>query len=707
MTKILNLFRLNKNNKYICRNLLRMILNNKHLLLFLLSSIAVFSQKQVKDSLVSHQLNEVVVTATRTIRQLSSVPLAVTLISKKQIAAAGSTRLKNILEEQTGILFVTDASGFSGVQLQGVESAYTLILINGVPLIGRSAGALDLERVSVSNIKQIEIVKGPSSSLYGSEAIGGVINIITENPSYDIQKSNLYFYGKGGAKEEFDFSFDYLYKKNALGIRGAVNVNYVSAFDLSPSSPAITSEAQQNMTADFGISYAFNKRLDFDIHTRFYQQDQKNGDKTNRLKDLNINTTLKYLLSDETEIDYAIYATQYKTKSIFNDEVSLYNQQLIRPEIRAKIKLDSGELVSGIGIGYDALNRTYFEKKETYTTQYAFAQYDFNPINRLNVIVGARYDHHNKYKSAFSPKISARYEFSNWLSVKSSIGFGFKAPDFRQLFFNFNNSAAGYVVYGVQTMHDLFGEIPEVQQQVPKELNPENSIGYNLGVQFTPINQLKLEINFFRNDIKDLINTAVFNGNLPGVNPATRVFYYENRDQVYTHGIELDFQFTFSNQVKLIAGYQYVEAKDREQERQIKSGEVYYRKTSNSPSQLLNISDYFGLANRSKHMANAKLYYHNNHRNFDANIRAIYRSKYALYDTNNSQEIIDNSDAFVKGNVIINTSISKTFLDQFTLQLGIDNVFDIDGLENVAEFPNNDAVLRLGRTYFTRIQFNF
>ena len=71
--------------------------------------------------------------------------------------------------------------GGEGVQMQGLDSEYTLVLIDGVPLIGRSAGTLDLSRLSVGNIKQIEIVKGASSSLYGSEALGGVINIITDN----------------------------------------------------------------------------------------------------------------------------------------------------------------------------------------------------------------------------------------------------------------------------------------------------------------------------------------------------------------------------------------------------------------------------------------------------------------------------------------------------------------------------------------------
>ena len=77
------------------------------------------------------------------------------------------------------MITVPDFGGGEGIQMQGLDAQYVLILIDGVPLVGRSAGTLDLNRISVGNIKQIEVVKGASSSLYGSDALGGVINIIT------------------------------------------------------------------------------------------------------------------------------------------------------------------------------------------------------------------------------------------------------------------------------------------------------------------------------------------------------------------------------------------------------------------------------------------------------------------------------------------------------------------------------------------------
>ncbi|MBK6817585.1 MAG: TonB-dependent receptor plug domain-containing protein [Saprospiraceae bacterium] len=93
----------------------------------------------------------------------------------------GANRVQQVLSEQNGIQIVPQVNGLgSGIQLQGFNPDYTLILLDGEPLVGRNTGLLDLNRLSPNAVKQIEIVKGPSSSLYGSEALAGVVNIITE-----------------------------------------------------------------------------------------------------------------------------------------------------------------------------------------------------------------------------------------------------------------------------------------------------------------------------------------------------------------------------------------------------------------------------------------------------------------------------------------------------------------------------------------------
>ena len=681
-----------------------MFLNRIVTFLFLGLTSTFFSQNSVaiKDTIKVKTLDEIIVTATRTIRQLSSLPMPVTLISKKQIQKTGTTRLKDILLEQTGINFVTDQSGFTGIQMQGLAAAYTMIMIDGVPLIGRSSGNLDLNRITVNNIKQIEIVKGPSSSLYGSEALGGVINIITEKPKKDTLKGAISYFTRVGSRNELDFNSNFVYRKDKLGLVAGINANSSGGYDLSPETAFVTTQAHQNYTGDLKLTYDFSSQLELLISQRYFYEEQT---QSNVQSDWNSNVELRHKINNKWNLEYTFYATKFKTESQFNGALAVFNQTLVRPEIRATTTLKNGTLISGIGINFDALDRTFFENKETFNSKYIFTQYDFQPTERMNTVIGARFDSHNKYQSAFSPKISSSYKINDLLKVKASVGYGFKAPDFRQLFFNFNNSAGGYVVLGTRTLHNLYGNEPNVQA-TSKDLKPENAIGYNFGFEVKPFRNLTIKTNIFRNDINDLINTVALPGGLPNLSPTTSVFYYENRAQVFTQGIEVDMNYKFSDNLRFIGGYQYLEAKDKEEIRKIDAGTIFFRRTPNSPSEILKKEDYFGLSNRSKHTANAKLFYENLEYNFSANIRAIYRSKYALFDTNNSQNIIDRYDDFVAGNTQVNVAIQKTFFNLMNLQFGVDNIFNERGLENKNTFQNIDAVLFLGRSFYTRLRFN-
>ncbi|CAL2080015.1 TonB-dependent receptor [Tenacibaculum sp. 190524A05c] len=681
-----------------------MFLNKILRILIVISIIPSFSQENRKKDSLDNKLDEVIVTATRTKRQLSSVPMPVTLISKKQIFQTGSTRLRDIILEQTGLVMVSDFGNSEGVQMQGVDADYTLILVNGLPLIGRTSGNIDLNRLSINNIKQIEIVKGPSSSLYGSEALGGVINIITENPKDGVTKGSVSYMSRIQAREELDINANLTYGKNRFGIDAGINLNSGGAYDLSPGDNSNTAQAYQNGTGNLRLTYKFNEKLNTTIDGRYFTEEIFNDSGDGKRTDYGASIKTSHNFSDSFKINYLLYGTRFKTESVFNGESSVFNQTLYRPEIKTELHLDSGTLVTGIGGNFDALERTFFDGKEQFNAYYAFGQFDTNISERINVIAGLRFDAFNKFKSAFSPKLSANYKINTWLTAKTSVGFGYKVPDFRQLFFNFRNTAGGYIVLGTQVLHELYGDRPEVSS-LSKELKPESSIGYNLGFQLKPISQLKININLFRNDIKDLINTFVVSTNFPDL-PNTSVFSYENRDRVFTQGVELDVNYKVNNNLRFSLGYQFLDTGDKEEIQRINNGEVFFRRTTTSPSERLTLSNYFGLANRSKHTANAKLFYENFTHNFSANVRVLYRSKYALFDTNNSGDVIDAFDDFVASNTLVNIAIQKEFFNTLNLQLGVDNLFDSDGNENIENFQNLDAALRLGRTFYTRIQFN-
>ncbi|CAM1372834.1 Outer membrane receptor protein [Tenacibaculum xiamenense] len=690
---------------------------NKLCLTSMLFSVTMFSQvdlEKKKDTIKNNDLDEVIVTATRTKRQLSSVPMPVTLVSKKQIQRSGSVRLKDILLEQTGITIVQDVGNSEGVQLQGVAADYTLIMIDGVPIVGRVAGNIDLNRITVNNIKQIEIVKGPSSALYGSEAMGGVINIITEKPVRESLDGQFHVLTRGGARNELDVNSNFTYRRNKIGLVAGVNLNSSGGFDLTPLSLSKTVNPHQNYTFNSRFLYDISESLEFDLSGRYYNQEQYVGDITNIQTDWNFNALLKQKISDRWDVTYTLYGTQFKTKSSFNGESAVNKRSLLRPEVRSTYRFEnSSTIVGGFGGNFDKLDRTSINGEKEFKSWYAYGQYDFNPISKLNVILGARYEGSDSYQSAFSPKISTSYELNDRLTLKGSVGYGFKIPDFRQLYFDFRNVNSGYIVLGTYTIHNLFGGLANLSA-IPKELKTESSIGYNFGFQWEPIDGLKVNVNGFRNNIKDLIDT--FDTQLPydvlGLPQGTRTFSYRNISSVFTQGIELDLNYRLNKNFRLLAGYQFLDTGSNEDLDKIEDG-IFYR-DENGISQELLSSSYFGLPNRSRHMINARLFYDNFEHKFSVSLRGTYRSEYVPFDTNGNT-VIDDFDNFVKPLTQINLTVNKTIFNNIDLQLGIDNVLNETAINNKELFNftdsngnviANDAYLQLGRTIFGRIQIN-
>ena len=646
------------------------------------------------DSTRSEALDEVILTATRTERQLSSLPLPVTLISKKKILQLGTIRLDELLNEQTGIINVADESGFEGIQIQGIDSDYILILIDGVPLVGRSSGNFDLSRLTAGNIKQIEIVKGPSSSLYGSEAMGGVINIITEKPNSEKLTGNASY--RIGSFTQQDINLDINQRLKKLRYGFFANRYSSEGYDLNPDVEGKTVNPFENYTLNGRIYYDFNDKLSLFTSTRFFDQVQDadftqndvqiEGDSKER--EWNAHARLDQKWNKKFTTAYELYYTNYTANERFANPVSeevlsdsYFDQKLLRPEIRGSYTFEkAGTLTAGLGYQYDELERTYFDEIVSFNSQYVYMQYDFNPVKRLNVIAGARFDNHSQYSNQFSPKLAMRYKLTDALALKGSAGYGFKAPDLRQLYFDFTNSSVGYTVLGYNVAFDKLQQLQELGQilnvmvsedDFKNPLEAESSVGYNLGLTFKNGNW-DSELNFFRNDIKNLIDTRSIAQKTNGQN----VFSYKNFDQIYTTGFELNLGYKINNAINLSAGYQLLYAYDKEKQQEIEDGQVFVRERETNKTVAVTQSDYFGLVNRSRHNANFKVFYDIASAKANINLRLLYRSKYAQFDTNGN-DIIDIYDSsFVDGYVTTNIAASKIFFEDFTLQVGANNLFD-------------------------------
>ena len=657
-------------------------------------------QPKSEPEILTQELDEVIISATRTVRQLSSLPLPAQIIKKSEIVDINAMRLSELLNEQTGLITVPDFGGGEGIQLQGLDSQYTLVLVDGVPLIGRSAGTLDLNRISLGNVKSIEIVKGASSSLYGSEALGGVINIITENPK---EGFGGYVNHRSGTFNTNDTGLNLDYKKDKFGITAFVNRYETDGYDLNSDDPLNTVDSYENYTITTKLNYKLNNNTELIASGRYFTQDQNTialeeftGESS--INEWNTRLFARHDFNEKFSSTLELYGSGYEASEFLEDPegnpvtISEFDQLLLRPELRSSYNPKKGtEITGGIGMNHETLDRSDFSSRPIFNSPYIFLQYDRTFNEKFNLILGARFDGHNEYKSQFSPKLAMRYDFGKNLAVKGSIGYGFKAPDFRQLYFNFSNGVIGYTILGYNAVSTVLPELEEQGQianilvplsEFEGQLSPENSVGINLGFDYRLPAEWTFGINLFRNAIDDLIDTRIVANKTNGQN----VFSYYNIREVYTQGLEYNMSWRPNANLRVSAGYQLLYAKDKDAERAFENGEVFARESPTSPAFQLESSDYFGLFNRSRHMANFSLFYKYPKWNANANLRATYRSKFGLLDSNGNS-YLDKYDEFVEGYAIVDFAINKTFFKNYELGLGMDNVLDFTDPQNLTNIP--------------------
>ena len=683
------------------------------LIIVILNTYNIFGQSNRKDSLKAIELSEIVVTATRTERQLGSLTTPLTLIKKQQIQTLGALRLTEVLQEQTGLAIINDHG--QGIQMQGFDPDYTLILIDGEPLVGRTAGTLELSRIAVNNIKQIEVVKGPSSSLYGSEALAGVINIITDDPDRTEGGLNVQY----GANQTLNVNGQVSFKHKKLGVYLFADRYSSQGYDLNPETYGATVEPFFNHTFQSKIKYQFNSNLKLTLSGRLFQETQEQrsdiGNTTPLIvsgegtqTDGNFLMTLDQKLGKNLKMQYRLYHTIYDTESGLryeNDQQifdqSFFKQRFTRPEVVANYFLnDQHFLTLGVGGTLESVRATRYEGERRFNTQYIFGQYEWTPAKNLTVLGGARLDMHSVYGQQLSPKFSTRYQLVPWLALRGSVGVGFKAPDFRQLYLNFTNTTVGYTVFGTEEVvagverFTQAGEILNIFTDPANftTLNPERSVAYNFGVDMQWKNGLKAEVNLFRNDIENLIETQI----VARKTNNQSIFSYLNLREVFTQGAEVNVTYQLFKNLQIKGGYQYLIAKDKTVVDQLNRGEIFKRDPQTLITTRVTNSEYGGLFNRSRHMANIRLFY--TYKSITASLRTIYRGRYGLGDLNGNQ-ILDADNEYVAGYWLWNTSVAKEFGQVLRLQVGVDNLLD---------FRNETMIPGIaGRLWYVRAGFNF
>jgi len=652
------------------------------------------------------ELERVVVTATRSQKRLGQVPVPTSVIEAGDIEARGVRRLSDLLAEQPGIQLNYDHG--AGVQVQGFDADYTLILIDGEPVIGRTAGTLNLDRITVADVEQVEVVRGPSSSLYGSEALAGVVNVITKDAQAPLEGTVQAQYGTHNTSDaSIRVAGTHGDWRGKAFVSRYASDGYNLTSSATPTTPSFT-----NYVARSTLGYALGTDTDLEVRSRLAREDQSRttqvqGNDTQRFDsvgeqtDWSLTPTLTHTLRPGTTLELSAVASGYRTETRLVGQSdgtrlddSRFNQQYRKGEAQLQTALGDAHLAT-VGAGYIRESVDADRVTGRRTGGFVFVQDEWTPTNWIDLVPSARLDAHSDYATRISPKLAALVRPVDGLRVRASVGSGYKAPAFRQLYLNFTNAQVGYSVFGAEEVRagidslDANNEIAALLQDpstLGGAMDAERSVAYNVGVRVDLPAALTLDANLYHNEVRDLIDTQPVARKTNG----QQVFTYFNRGRVFTQGLEAELTWQPRSAFDAAISYTYLNAKDRDVLDQLENGRIF-RRTDAGRDVAVPVSDYAGLRGRSPHRATVRLTARAESAGFTASVRARYRSRYGFSD-GNGNGIVDTDAEYASGYAMLDLTLTQTLVDDVALQVGANNLTDYTNAQYTPEFS--------GRTWF-------
>ena len=634
-----------------------------------------------------HRLDELIVTATRTQKKSSELTMPALLVYGEQIALSGVTQLNEILEEQTGITISEDHG--AGMQIQGFDPEYTMVLIDGEPMIGKNAGLIDLRRINLRNVERIEIIKGGSSCLYGSDAMAGALNIITKSPG-EVLGGGVY--GNVNFPSSAEVGGDLAWKMGKWGFRSFLSDRYQWGYDLLPDQEGLSVGRSHTRSAQIK-AYRSTEKHAWRPSLRFYQV-------VNPGDVYNSGTEPFYNVGQVNDVQGSIQHT-YKgnfgrtlrnklmlgwyhangefgpasDKSAF--EKSHFQQQFLMTESIYEVPYSARHSwLVGAGTRQDIISSVRYAEIPVFSNYYAFGQWQYRPIKNAEFISGLRWESGNWYAGRLTPKFSGRYTWSNW-TVKGSYGMGYKTPDYRQLYLDFTNGAVGYSVFGTEVVANRLEQLQQQNQinrvinDVPgnNDLTPETSHSVNVGV-VTRGKDFTIELNGFRNLVNQLIESYA----LAEKNNGQYVYSYRNQNRVLLMGGDVQLKWSPTGQWQFSAGGQYLDSRDLGTIKQINNGALFLRDPETLRTRRLSYDDYLGLFGRSPWQWNTKVAYHIQRIATWIYVRCLWRDTYPFADSNGNL-VADVHDDQAPARYMWHVS-SRTEYKQWALQLGVRNLLN-------------------------------
>jgi outer membrane receptor for ferrienterochelin and colicins len=520
-----------------------------------------------------HSVDAIVVTGSRTERPLGEAPVATELITREEIDASGAQNLGELLEERPGIYIDRSFAG-AAAQLSGLPSDYTLILIDGVRQPGRIDGSIDLDRFSIEDIERVEIVRGASSALYGSDAMAGVINIITRKAKKPIEVNGQ---GSYGAYSTLDLSAAVGLRRKAWSTRVSGGRHSRGAFDLDPSDAATSQSASTQYNISNQSTYSPTRQLTLTATGDYRHQDRQAvdvGAAGGAIFDReNVTETGSVLLKPEWKLAQGSRLELRTSFAMFRDQFLLDQREASDLDQLQ----DTRERMAQIGAQFDTLigeshlvslgTEGWYESLATErlvgtgnrTRGAVYVQDEWSILGEPTLVLlpGARVDVDSQFGAYGTPRLAVRFDPVERVTLRASYGWGYKAPDFRELYLLFENPSVGYLVEG------------------NTELQPEKSRSYNASAEYQPHRSVWLSMQGFYNEISDRIGTNL----APATDLGPQRFVYQNVDSASSLGAEANLRLSPLDGLRFDLGYTWTRTRNASDGEPL-SGQPLHRATA-------------------------------------------------------------------------------------------------------------------------------
>ncbi len=605
-------------------------------------------------------------------------------INEAKIFEKASVNLRDLLMTEANMKISNDGILGSDISINGISGSNIKLLIDGVPVIGRLNGIIDISQINLNNIQKVEIVEGPMSSMFGTDALGGVINLITKDANcerfefdagsliesvgtynfdgalrYSVDNFNFMFNGgrnlfrgfdkvenkrnvQWNPKEQYFGDFQGSYTYNDMRIKytstyfnefiwnkGALSAPY---FESAIDDKYFTNRWSNSLFLNGKIS----KSMFYDVVTAYsWYERQRNT----FYKDM---VTLKEtLINDPAQQDTSVF-TNYMIRSTFSDD-----------DLTSYLKYQAGfEVNNEIAKGKKILD----EKKDLLDAA-AFMSLSINPNSSVIIQPSVRFIYNSEYEAPIVPALNLKIAFDKDLIFRASYAKGFRAPSLRELYLLF-----------VDINHNIQGN---------PDLRAEKSDSYNAGIILQSNNEnyyAKIEPKIFYNKITDLITLANIDGSL---------YQNVNIGDYETAGGNITLQY-MRRSISLTSTFSY-------------TGRLNYAKNDSNVTNKYNFTPEVNL------IADYLIDF------IDAKISLFY--KYSGKEPN--FRLLNNEavEFFIEDYSMMDLTLSKMIFDKFTIAAGVKNIFDVIDIQSTQASSSGvhggatSFPVGWGRTFFVKLNW--